>query len=124
MLLNYKWRMAQSHGFGAFIAAGFVGVVLVQAVFADEPITVTLKNHVFTPDQVTVAARQRFRITVVNADSGPAEFESDGLRVEKVVVGGGRINVFAGPLKPGTYRFFDDYHRSAQGAVVAVEKKG
>jgi cupredoxin-like protein len=38
-------------------------------------------------------------------------------------VPGGKITVMAGPLKPGTYRFFDDYHPdTATGTITAVEK--
>jgi Cupredoxin-like domain len=36
------------------------------------------------------------------------------------VVGGGKISVFVGPLKPGTYAFFDDYHPdTAKGTMIA-----
>ncbi len=38
---------------------------------------------------------------------------------------GGKIGVMAGPLKAGSYKFFDDYHPdTATGTVIAVEKKG
>ena len=50
----------------------------------------------------------------------PAEFESKELRVEKVVAGGGAIAVKVRALKPGRYRFFDDYHEATtQGFLVA-----
>lgn len=85
----------------------------------------TLKDHRFNPAEVTVPAGERFRIEVANQDDTPAEFESSDLRVEKIVVPGGKIGVMAGPLKPGRYKFFDDYHPdSATGTVIAVEKKG
>jgi hypothetical protein len=71
-----------------------------------------------------VPAGERFRIEVENQDATPAEFESNDLRVEKIVVPGGRIAVMAGPLKPGTYKFFDDYHPdTATGTISAVERK-
>jgi heme/copper-type cytochrome/quinol oxidase subunit 2 len=85
----------------------------------------TLKDHRFNPAEVTVPAGERFRIEVTNQDDTPSEFESGDLRVEKIVVPGGKIGVMAGPLKPGNYKFFDDYHPdSATGTVIAVEKKG
>ena len=69
-------------------------------------------------------AGERFRIEVVNEDNTPAEFESSDLRVEKIIVPGGKINVMAGPLKPGAYKFFDDYHPdTATGTITAVERK-
>lgn len=91
---------------------------------AAELVTLTLENHRFTPDAVTVPAGERFRIEVENRDTTPAEFESSDLRVEKIVVPGGKISVMAGPLKPGTYKFFDDYHPdTAKGTMTAVERK-
>ena len=84
----------------------------------------TLKDHRFTPATASVDAGERFRIVVTNQDGTPAEFESSDLRVEKIVVPGGKITVMAGPLKPGTYKFFDDYHPdTATGVITAVERK-
>ena len=92
---------------------------------AAEAVTLTLKNHQFAPSEVSVAAGERFRIEVENQDSTPAEFESADLRVEKIVVPGGKIAVMAGPLKPGIYKFFDDYHPdTATGTMTAIERKG
>ena len=82
-----------------------------------DPVVLTLKDHHFTPTDVTVPAGERFRIEVQNQDTTPAEFESNDLRVEKIVV-------TAGPLKPGTYKFFDDYHPNlAKGTLTAVAGK-
>ena len=91
---------------------------------AADVVTLTLKNHQFVPSQVSVPAGERFRIEVENQDATPAEFESNDLRVEKIVVPGGKIAVMVGPLKPGTYKFFDDYHPdTATGTISAVERK-
>jgi heme/copper-type cytochrome/quinol oxidase subunit 2 len=91
---------------------------------AADPIVLTIKDHQFTPSEVSVPAGERLRIEVENQDPTPAEFESSDLRVEKIVVPGGRIIVMAGPLKPGTYKFFDDYHPdTAKGTMTAVERK-
>ncbi len=88
---------------------------------AAEPVRLVLKDNQFTPREVTVPSGERFRIEVHNHDSTPAEFESSDLRVEKIVVPGGKILVSAGPLKPGTYKFFDDYHPdTANGTVTAA----
>jgi hypothetical protein len=91
------------------------------AVLAAEAVTLTIKNHQFVPSEVSVPAGERFRIEVENQDSTPAEFESADLRVEKIVVPGGKITVMAGPLKPGIYKFFDDYHPdTATGTMTAI----
>ncbi len=91
--------------------------------WAAEPVVLTIKDHHFLPDAVTVAAGERFRIEVENQDPTPAEFESTDLRVEKIVVPGGKISVSAGPLKPGSYKFFDDYHPETTGTITAVAKE-
>ena len=91
---------------------------------AADTVTLALKNHRFVPSEVSVPAGERFRIEVENQDATPAEFESNDLRVEKIVVPGGKIAVMAGPLKPGTYKFFDDYHPDlATGTLTAVEHR-
>jgi heme/copper-type cytochrome/quinol oxidase subunit 2 len=91
---------------------------------AAEPMRLTLQDHRFAPAELTVPANERFRIEVTNQDTTPAEFESSDLRAEKIVVAGGKITVIAGPLKPGTYTFFDDYHPdTAKGTLTAVERQ-
>jgi plastocyanin len=88
---------------------------------AADAIVLTLKDHKFTPDTVTVAAGQRLRIEVINSDATVEEFESYDLKLEKIVVGGGKITLNAGPLKPGRYKFFGDYHPDqAVGTLIAV----
>jgi hypothetical protein len=94
------------------------------AALAAETVTLTIKNHSFVPSEVSVPAGERFRIEVENQDPTPAEFESNDLRVEKIVVPGGKIAVTAGPLKPGIYKFFDDYHPdTAKGTMTAIARK-
>ena len=88
---------------------------------ADEPVRIVLKDNQFTPAEIRVLAGQRFRIELHNQGSAPAEFESSDMRFEKIVVPGGKITVSAGPLKPGTYRFFDEYHPEATGTFIAVQ---
>jgi heme/copper-type cytochrome/quinol oxidase subunit 2 len=89
-----------------------------------DPITLTLKNNRFEPNAVTAPEGERLRIHVKNEDSTPAEFESHDLRVEKIVTPGGRISVSVGPLKPGTYKFFDEYHPDTAQGTLTVDKKG
>ena len=95
----------------------------VPAVAAD-PVRLVLKDHHFTPAEISVPSGERFRIEVENQDATPAEFESADLRAEKVVVAGGRITVLAGPLRPGAYVFFDDYNPdTAKGTLTAVSQQ-
>ncbi len=83
-------------------------------------LSLTLKDHHFSPSQLIVPTGQRFRIQLDNQDASNSEFESYDMKFEKIVVGGGRITVWAGPLHPGSYKFFDDYNPDlAVGTAVA-----
>ncbi|WP_158928774.1 cupredoxin domain-containing protein [Acidisphaera sp. S103] len=110
------------HAVPLHLVAVLAGVVsLGGTAMAADPISLTLKDHHFTPTDVTAPANERFRIQVVNQDPTPSEFESSDLRIEKIVVPGGKITVMAGPLKPGKYAFFDDYNPDqAKGTLTAV----
>ena len=106
------------------LAASCLAVAGAAPTRAEEPITLTLKGHRFVPNEVSAPAGERFRIVVRNEDDTPSEFESNDLRVEKIVTPGGTISVTAGPLKPGRYTFFDDYHQdTATGTLTVTEKK-
>jgi hypothetical protein len=48
-----------------------------------------------------------------------AEFESSSLHREKIVNPGSQIAVFVGPLDPGSYEFFDDFHGETRGHLIA-----
>jgi len=80
----------------------------------------TFKQHRFYPDHLVVPAGQKFKIEVLNTDETADEFESTDLNREKLVVPGGQITVFLGPLDAGSYKFFGDFHRdTAQGVIEA-----
>ncbi len=82
--------------------------------------TLTLKNHRFTPNEIKVPADKRVKLTVVNEDATPEEFDSDALKVEKVLAGKAKGVVRIGPLKPGKYPFVGEYHEgTAKGVVIA-----
>lgn len=101
------------------------GVLASATAIAADAVQLTIKDHRFAPSEVTASANERIRIQVTNQDATPAEFESHDLRVEKIVPGGASITVITGPLKPGAYRFFDDYHpETATGTLTAAEPQG
>ncbi len=82
--------------------------------------TIVIKNHQFIPPQLTIPANQKLRITVDNQDPTAEEFESFDLDREQVVKGNKKIIVYIGPLKPGTYKYWGDYHQdTAKGVIVA-----
>ena len=107
------------------VASALLLACAVRPAIAGEPVQLTLKDHGFTPATFKAQANERFRIEITNQDSTPAEFESTDLRAEKIVVPGGKIAVMAGPLKPGTYSFFDDYHPdTAKGVLIVSDGAG
>jgi RPA family protein len=83
-------------------------------------VTLTMRDHRFSPTELVVPANTKVRIRVVNEDATPEEFESYELNREKIVTGKGSIIVYVGPLKPGRYPFFGDFHQdTAQGVLIA-----
>ena len=87
---------------------------------ADPPrFSLTIRNHQFEPAQLEVPADTKIELHIRNADPTPAEFESADMHREKVVTGGQEITVFIGPLRAGSYEFFDDFNPTARGHVVA-----
>src|SRR5664280_1522031 len=106
---------------GFEIAALTFGLLLIMpAVRAEDAVTVniSMKGHRFQPAEIHVPAGKPIVIVVKNLDPAPAEFESNMLRVEKVVTGGGTITMRIRPLEPGRYRFYDDFHPETEGYLV------
>ncbi len=99
------------------LAAAFVA----GAAQAAEPeFALAIKDHKFQPAELKVPAGKRVKLLVHNQDGTAEEFESHSLNREKVIPGGGKATIYIGPLKPGRYTFFGEFHeKTAQGAVVA-----
>jgi plastocyanin len=86
---------------------------------ADEPVTViTLKDHAFAPAEVEIPAGVKVKLVVRNDSPASAEFESHALHREKVVKAGAEISLPVGPLTPGSYEFFDDFHPQTRGHLI------
>ena len=84
--------------------------------------TIVIKNHQFDPAELTVPAGKKIKLVIDNQDPTPEEFESYDLNREKIVTGNGTISVFIGPLKPGEYKYFGEFHQdTAQGIIKAVD---
>ena len=78
-----------------------------------------MKDGRILPETLEVPAHTKFRLEVRNEGPGAAEFESLELKKELVLAPGvTRTTVFA-PMKPGTYKFFDEFHPdTGQGRFV------
>ena len=86
-----------------------------------EDYVITIKNNQFSPKELTIPAGQKVKIIVKNQDATPAEFESSDLNREKVVSANNEIIVFIGPLDPGSYGYFDDFHRDTTKGTIIVK---
>lgn len=101
-----------------------LGVALALAVAGsaaaeDSGTVITIKNHQFVPSTLQIPAGAKVKLVVRNEDKTTSEFESVDFHREKVVTPGGEITVFVGPLDPGTYEFFDDFHPDTRGHLIA-----
>ncbi|MDQ2822267.1 MAG: cupredoxin domain-containing protein [Pseudomonadota bacterium] len=101
------------------LVAVLAGAICAPTQAAVSEYTLTIRDHRFTPSELTIPANTKVKLLVVNEDATPEEFESHQLNREKVVTGNATISVYVGPLKPGRYTFFGDFHQdTAQGVLV------
>lgn len=88
---------------------------------ADKPVfEIEIRNHLFWPSELVIPAYTKVKLLVINTDPTSEEFESYELNREKVVMGKRKAIIFIGPLEPGEYPFFGEFHpKTAQGKVIA-----
>ena len=99
-----------------------VATSALPALAADEmPVfTLTLKDNRFDQDKLEVPSGQKIVLVVKNLDGKAEEFESKELKLEKIVPAGKEVRFNVGPLKPGQYKFFGEYHeKTAYGVLIA-----
>ena len=102
----------------SILAAMVVGGAAAHA-HADD-IALNIKDHRFEPTEIEVPAGQQLTLSVTNQDVTPEEFESDDFDAEKVIAGGQNAVIRIGPLDPGRYEFYGEYHEdTAKGVIVA-----
>jgi plastocyanin len=112
--------MKTTHTFLA-LALASMAVHAANVMAAEESYSLTLKDHKFSPAELTIPAGKKVKVTVKNLDSTPAEFESDDFKAEKVIPAGKQVDVFIGPLKAGTYEFHDEYHEAESKTHLTVK---
>ena len=109
------------------VAAVLAGAVILAGLAAGRParaeepqeVVITFKDHKVIPDRLKLPAGRKFKFIVRNEDAAAEEFESVRLNREKVVPAGGQIVVLVGPLSPGVYDYFGDFHpETAQGELT------
>jgi hypothetical protein len=104
-----------------FLMAILFLILAGRAAAADLPeFTLLIKEHRFQPNELHVPSGTKFKIHVSNEDATPEEFESTDFGRESVVLPNHSIVIYVGPLHPGSYGFFGDFHRdTAQGRLIA-----
>jgi heme/copper-type cytochrome/quinol oxidase subunit 2 len=87
---------------------------------AQNPVfSLSIRDDQFVPSELEVPAGQKIELHVTNQRASASEFESADLRREKIVPAGEQVTVYVGPLRPGTYEFFDDFNPKNRGHLVA-----
>jgi len=99
---------------------GLVACLFSYPAVAKTPIIeIDIKDHLFHPSEVVVPADTKVKLIINNLDPTAEEFESYELNREKVINGGRKSVIFIGPLPPGEYPFFGEFHpKTAQGKVL------
>jgi plastocyanin len=107
--------------FARWAAAAAIALAAATAVAADDEFALAIQDHKFQPSELRVPANRKIKLVITNRDSSAEEFESHALNREKVVPPGKSVTVFIGPLAPGRYPFFGEYHEKTAQGVVIVE---
>jgi plastocyanin len=102
----------------AWVAVLMAFAIAAPALADDPSFPIALKNNQFVPSEIGIPAGVKVKLVVRNDNPTPSEFESTQLHREKVVTPGEEITVFVGPLDPGSYEFFDDFHPQTRGHLV------
>lgn len=91
-----------------------------SVIAADAPqVELVIKDHRFSPAEITIPAHQKVKLLVKNEDSTPEEFESHSLNREKILPGKSQAVIWVGPLPPGEHKFFGEFNeKTAQGRLI------
>lgn len=101
-----------------------IGALLLSGLaHAKEPLyAIELKNNTFTPDVLYIPAYEKIKLKIINLDSEPEEFDSFDLNREKVLFPKKTAIIYVGPLAPGEYSYFGEFHPNlARGVIIASD---
>lgn len=108
-------------------SAVLAGVLVISspAFAADSPPTVlTIHDGQFDPGELSLPAGVKLKLAIRNQDSTPAEFESYDLSREVIVPAHGEAVIYVGPLKVGSYKFFNDFNKKMEGSIIVKPSAG
>ena len=103
------------------VACGLLGMLAAPAQAQEAEARLVIRNHKFEPAELTVPAGKKVKLTVENQDTTAEEFESYELNREKVIPAKREVSIFVGPLKPGRYPFFGEFHKDTAKGVLVVQ---
>lgn len=109
------------HPFRILVACG--ALMVLSPAMADSPaaITVTIKNHVFTPSEIKIPAGKAVELKVMNQDPTAEEFESNSLKIEKIIPGNSAATIRLKPQAAGTHKFVGEFHEATAHGTIVVE---
>lgn len=112
--------MTVVHPLLARLAVVLIASAVAGPVRADKPVfEIEIRNHLFWPSELVIPAHTKVKLLITNNDPTPEEFESYEMNREKVIMGQRSAVIFIGPLEPGEYPFFGEFHpKTAQGKVT------
>ncbi len=89
------------------------------SVLARPIIEIEIRDHLFYPAEIEIAADTKVKLVFLNRDSTAEEIESYELNREKVIPGNSQGVLFIGPLEVGEYPFFGEFFpKTAQGKII------
>jgi plastocyanin len=102
-----------------FWVVALLTLSLPAVALADDPaFSIVMKNNQFVPSEVQIPTGVKVKLVVRNENQTASEFESNQFHREKVVAPNQQITVYVGPLDPGSYEFFDDFHPQTRGHLI------
>ena len=101
------------------LLTAFLIAVAVPALAQEPKVSIEIRDDGFAPAEIEVPAGKKIELSIKNEQKSAAEFESHSLRREKVIAAGATATVYVGPLQPGRYEFFDEFHPKNRGFLVA-----
>ncbi len=102
------------------VLAALMSLSLGALAQAEPEFAIVIKDHKFSPDRIEVPVGKKVKLVVDNQDATPEEFESEKLKVEKVIPGKSKGTIYVGPLKAGEYNFVGEFNqKTAKGVIVA-----
>ena len=94
---------------------------VIRAEEAEKVFSLIISKHKFNIETIEVKSTDKFQIKIKNADKSFEEFESKALNIEKFLKPNAEVTVFLGPLKPGEYDYFAEFHPALGKGKIIVK---